>query len=54
MLFQPDGNSRIIRDCQRVIHRTGKLLVDDKKAMILAEKSGARDICERDILSLLS
>jgi cytochrome P450 len=49
----PDKDSRITRECQRVIHAAGKRLVENKKSAILAEKSSAEEIQEKDILSLL-
>ncbi|EGO02814.1 hypothetical protein SERLA73DRAFT_84668 [Serpula lacrymans var. lacrymans S7.3] len=49
----PDEGSRVTQESLRVIHNAGKQLVHNKKVVILAEKADAKDIKEKDILSLL-
>jgi cytochrome P450 len=49
----PDEAARTTSHCLRVIHQAGKRLVEEKKSDILAEKSSASEIQEKDILSLL-
>ncbi|KAL0956015.1 hypothetical protein HGRIS_002190 [Hohenbuehelia grisea] len=49
----PDADIRTRDESLRVIHAAGKTLVANKKAEILAEKSSAQDIEDKDILSLL-
>jgi cytochrome P450 len=51
-LFSDEG-TKITKNSQRIIRGTGKKLVANKKAAILAEKSCASEIREKDILSLL-
>lgn len=49
----PDESTKVINESRRVIQDTGKKVVASKKAAILAEKSCASEIREKDILSLL-
>ncbi|KIJ68616.1 hypothetical protein HYDPIDRAFT_81313 [Hydnomerulius pinastri MD-312] len=49
----PDEGSRILKESQAVIQQAGKELIQSKKTAILAEKASAKDIKEKDILSLL-
>jgi cytochrome P450 len=49
----PDEAARTTSRCLRVIRGAGRRLVEEKKSAILAEKSNASEIQEKDILSLL-
>jgi hypothetical protein len=51
---QPNEATRITKESQRVIREAGQQLIQSKKTAILAEKASAREITEKDILSLLS
>lgn len=52
--LQPNEATRTTTESQRVISKTGQQLIQNKKSAILAEKASAREITEKDILSLLS
>ncbi|KAH7914476.1 cytochrome P450 [Hygrophoropsis aurantiaca] len=49
----PDESSQVTNESLRVIYNVGKQLVENKKSAILAEKACAKDIKDKDILSLL-
>jgi hypothetical protein len=53
-ILQPDEGENITHNSLRVIAEAGKKLVAEKKAAVLAEKSSAEEIQEKDLLSLLS
>jgi hypothetical protein len=53
-ILQPDEGEKITHNSLRVIAAAGKKLVAEKKAAVLAEKSSAEEIQEKDLLSLLS
>jgi hypothetical protein len=54
VIWQPDEGERVTHNSLRIIQEAGKKLVAEKKAAVLAEKSSAEEIQEKDILSLLS
>jgi len=52
--LQPNETTRITNESLRVISEAGQRLIHSKKSAILAEKASAREITEKDILSILS